>query len=146
MVTKPWCWESTGTLHKLALSSGPTKPSWQGLASSGDSPPRGPHLWMLRPSSLPAGLTRWRENVQRARECGEGKNACSQQLPSNWHFCFLEWLLSARSLTGPPVERGAHTSSQPDFVAGGCLAVLFFRAGLLKHSSFLYSAIALTSW
>ena len=126
MVTSPWCWENAGALHKLALSSDPTKPRWQEPAGSEDSPPPGPHVWMLHSSSVPAGLTRQRENAQRVREWEEGKTVCSQQLPSNYNFCFLEQLLGAVSLAGLPAERGVRASSQPAFVAGRCWAVLFF--------------------
>lgn len=72
------------------------------------------------------GLLGGEKNMQRAWERGEGENACSQPLPSNWHFCFLEQLLGARSLARLPAGQGAHASSQPDFVVRGCLAVFCF--------------------
>lgn len=78
-------------------------------------------------------VERKKKNVQRAREREKGeKNARSQQLPNNWHFCFLELLLGARNLAGLPVERGVNASPQPDFCGRRLLRSAFLSGRAIK--------------
>lgn len=85
----------------------------------------------LRLQGLPGGEKK--KNVQRAREREKGeKNARSQQLPNNWHFCFLELLLGARNLAGLPVEHGVNASPQPDFCGRRLLRSAFLSGRAIK--------------
>lgn len=94
---------------------------------------------------LPGGEKK--KNVQRAREREKGKkmhvhsNCPTIGISAFWSGCSVlgTWLgcLWSVGWMHPP---------SLIFVAGGCLAVLFYLAGLLKHSSFLYSAFAHINW